>query len=35
VLRHIRGELDLAMALAGCSDVAKIEHELIYIPERS
>jgi len=35
VLRHLRGELDLAMALAGCATVANVERDLIYIPERS
>ena len=30
VLRHLRGELDLAMALAGCATVGDVTGELIY-----
>src|SRR6185437_11503769 len=33
VLRHLRNELDLAMALAGCANVEHVEPEFIYIPE--
>ncbi len=32
VLRHLRGELDLAMALAGCADVAQVSADLLYAP---
>jgi isopentenyl diphosphate isomerase/L-lactate dehydrogenase-like FMN-dependent dehydrogenase len=29
VLRHLRGELDLAMALAGCATIADVTSDLI------
>ncbi|MFI5227492.1 MAG: alpha-hydroxy acid oxidase [Gemmatimonadales bacterium] len=32
VLRHLRGELDLAMALAGCASVDGVPPELIHTP---
>jgi isopentenyl diphosphate isomerase/L-lactate dehydrogenase-like FMN-dependent dehydrogenase len=32
VLEHIRGEVDLAMALSGCATIADIKPDLIFSP---